>query len=932
MSSAAWPVTAVGPGLSATRRGTIDVVPPSLSSTHMVGRGTQLDDLRSALATAADGTATTVLVAGDAGVGKTRLVEEFAEGARASGARVVVGRSVELGSDGLPYRPVAGALRDLTTQLGPDTMLDLAGPARGSLLSLLPELGEHEGGPSEGQGRLFDVVTLLLERAAADQPLVVVIEDLHWADRSTRDLLRFAIRALGDAAVLLILTYRSDELHRTHPLRPFLAELDRLWSVRRTLVPPLSRAEVQQQLLNIGGAEVSSDDLDRIYGRSQGIPFFVEELAAAEDDPSTALPDSLRDLLLVRAESLSDESQRLLRVVSTGGNRVDHSLLAAVSELDSADLDRALRESVSGNLLTVDGDGYAFRHALLREAIHGDMLPGEHARHHVRYAEQLEADPGLVSSRSVTTEIAHHWYSAHRQQEAFSSALVAAADSRRAFAYAEAQRMYERALELWESVDDPAGLAGSDHGAVLSLAADAATDAGDVDRSLALVDAALAEPAVRSDPARTLALTYRKAGGHQATGRPSADLLRHCLELLDQGDASIRARVKSMVLSEEMVAGRFANVLELYDETLAAAQEAGEAWVVRKVHRVAGPSLVHLGRVDDGLAEFEKSKLLAGDNPQDLVGYHINLSDSLYLMGRYADAAAVAQAGIDVTARAGWARSLGAMMAGNAAEPLLALGEWDRAEALIARGLQLEPPMRHVWQLLMLRGQLALWRGDTERARTFLSANQERMSGRAPGSQYAIPGTRLDAELALADDDLETAWAEVSAALVEASLIPAYHLPTVATAAAILNARVAVEGLEAVRPDAEWMRQILAVLRGWPASAVWVRLTEAELDSLDGNAVDSWRLALDTLARAEGPAYLRCYSGYRLGESLVAAGDRAGAVPVLRSAAEAADRLGARGLRGRIGDLSERARPPHPGRRPRAWPRCWRRARLRSWC
>lgn len=225
-------------------RSRMETVALAATSPAMIGRTSQLDGLRSALASAADGVPVTVVLGGEAGVGKTRLVTEFAAEAERGGARVVVGQCVNLGGEGLAYAPIAGALRELAGRLGPEALLSAAGPGRAALRSLLPDLPRDETEPAAvagtSQGRVFEAVTGLLEQVAADRPLVLVLEDLHWADRSTRQLLGFAVRALGSARVLIVGTFRSDEVSRDHPLRTQLAELERIRTVHRIDVPRLT--------------------------------------------------------------------------------------------------------------------------------------------------------------------------------------------------------------------------------------------------------------------------------------------------------------------------------------------------------------------------------------------------------------------------------------------------------------------------------------------------------------------------------------------------------------------------------------------------------------------------------------------------------------------------------------------------------------------
>lgn len=815
-------------GLSVADGMMADVVP--LISPEMVGRVVELDELRSALDLASVGQPVTVLLAGEAGVGKTRLVDEFAAEAADHGARVVIGQCVELGGDGLPYAPVAGALRELVAELGAEQLLDLAGPGREELMRLLPELGPSLGDATDGRGRLFEVVTVLFERVSAERPLLLIIEDLHWADGSTRDLLRFVVRALGMARVAIVGTFRSDEIHRTHPLRPFLAELDRVRTVRRIDMPRLSAGEVGEQLAGILGRAPDPVAAARVFRRSEGIPFFVEELArAGSDAPCPSLPDTLRDVLLVRVEQLSDPAQAVLRLLAVGGNRVDDAVLAAVSDMEADALDRALREAVSANVVRVDGEGYAFRHALLREVLHDDLLPGARARHHTRYAEVLEEHPELVSAGSACAEIAHHWYAAHELERAFRASLRAADVATRAFAHGEALQMLERALELWHRMPDPVGEAGGDRADLLARAALVAYDAAEPERALALVEEALAEVDIELEPVRSAGFLELQGKLLSELGRPEASAVaRRALDLLPADSPSAaRARLLQILAARLMMEAQFEEAAQVAVDAAAVASAAGAPEPEFRAHNIRGPSLVHLGRVDEGLEAFATARRLAGGVPRLLVAYHINASDSLNLLGRYADAVRVAREGIDRAREIGLARSLGAMLAGNAAEPLAALGEWAQADRLVTRALELDPPVRHVWHLLRLQAWLQLWRGDVDSATLSLEYLRARMARRAPGPQYTIPTAAAAAELALTRDDPDAAWTEIESGVAEARFT-GYDLPLLAVAARVLAARGrrSTAGLKA---DTRWVRSMAERAGDWGPARVWRAVVNAEL-------------------------------------------------------------------------------------------------------
>jgi predicted ATPase len=339
-----------------------------VSSPVLVGRAGQLSALDTALDAATSGRPSTIMIGGEAGVGKTRLVSEFTGEARRKGVRVLTGGCLELGADGLPFAPFTSVLRELVRDLGAAGVAGmLPGGATRELARLLPEFGAPAGpdDPGEARARLFEQILLLLERLTESSPVVLVIEDMHWADRSTRDLLAFLIRNQSSSdRALIVVTYRFDDLYRTHPLRPLLAELGRIGWVTRMELDRLTRRDTSQLVTQIIGREAGDGLLVDVYRRSEGNPLYVEALLdEGELAPGKPLPESLRDLLVASARRLPEETQEVLRVASAGGERTGHGLLAAVSGLDDAALTRALRPAVAANVLLTDPDSYMFRRA-----------------------------------------------------------------------------------------------------------------------------------------------------------------------------------------------------------------------------------------------------------------------------------------------------------------------------------------------------------------------------------------------------------------------------------------------------------------------------------------------------------------------------------------------------------------------------------------
>jgi predicted ATPase len=360
----------------------------------LVGRAHELAELDAALGQVRSGRPSAVLIGGEAGVGKSRLAGEFGARARAAGTvRILSGYCLGLSAEGLPFAPFTGVLRELVRELGADGLAALL-PGQGvrDLARLLPELGEPgvQGDPGEARARMFEQMLALLEHLAEAGPVVLVIEDAHWSDRSTRDLLAFLIgnQHVLDG-VLIVVTFRSDELHRGHPLRPVLAELDRLGWVARLELPRLTRREGRELMAYALGREPEPGLAERVFRRSEGNPLFTEALLRCDESRGSDLPESLRDLVLADVERLPAQTQDVLEALALAGEQCGHALLAAVTGIGDRELLAALRLAVAANVLIPGGDGYAFRHALIREAVLGQVLPGEKTRLHIRLAEAL---------------------------------------------------------------------------------------------------------------------------------------------------------------------------------------------------------------------------------------------------------------------------------------------------------------------------------------------------------------------------------------------------------------------------------------------------------------------------------------------------------------------------------------------------------------
>jgi predicted ATPase len=466
------------------------------SSGRLVGRDGELTRLLGLLDDASNGRPSHALISGDAGVGKTRLVAELATRAADRGFLVLSGRCAELG-DSIPYLPLADALREGTTTPGAATEpLVAALAARPVLGRLLPDRDAvaQPGGEVSGlaQQQLFGAVLGLLAELAEGHPVLLILEDLHWADRSTRDLVTFLSRVLHRERVAVVATYRTDDLHRRHPLRPVVAELLRLPSVASIELGPLGYADMADHLTALAGRPLDPAALHRMVARAEGNPYYAEELLAAVAPArpggglgGDALPSGLAALLLARVEQLPSAAQQVLRAAAVGGRRVDDDIVRAASGLAGPEYEDAIRDCVAQQLLVPGGaDGYVFRHALIREALYTDLLPGERTRLHARFAELL-ADPGrLASVPGSAAELAHHCLASHDIPGAFAASVRAGQESERLAAPAEAHRHYDAALALWERVSEPEKLAGQDREHLAFCSANCAASSGEIARAV----------------------------------------------------------------------------------------------------------------------------------------------------------------------------------------------------------------------------------------------------------------------------------------------------------------------------------------------------------------------------------------------------------------------------------------------------------------
>jgi DNA-binding CsgD family transcriptional regulator/tetratricopeptide (TPR) repeat protein len=900
-----------------------------VASPAFVGRLAELQTLEAARGRAANGEPAVVLVGGEAGVGKTRLIAELIARA-ADGTRVLAGGCVPVGDGALPYAPIVEALRILLAELSPEAVRGLVGPSWPELARLAPGLGQPQEDPAgpATQSRLFELLLGLLGRLGEQAPLVLVVEDLHWADQSTRDLLTFLVRNLRRERVLLVVTHRSDEPTQQR-LSSFLAELDRGGPVERMELPRLDQAQTEAQLVGILGAAPAAGLVKGVFSRSQGNPFFTEELLAVVQAGSGELPATLRDLLRGRVAALPGPARQVLEVVAVAGREVSHRLLAAVAGLEVQELVEALQAAVGSQLLiTVPGeDGYEVRHALLREVIEADLLPGERARLHALLAQTLtelaDGPPAVVAA-----ELAAHWDAAGEPTRALAARVQAGLAAERAHAFPEAQRHYERALQLWERVTDPGRAAGLDRVELLTRAAEAAGSSGQSKRATVLFTEALGQIDPASDPMRAALLHMRLGVERWAAGDEPAGLaaLEQALRVAPAQPSAERARVLATHAQSLMLAARWPDARRRAEEALAVARTVGAGARAEEGH-----ALDILGTCTGSVEDLVEARRIAQEvgNAEGIVRAYLNLSAVLSVSGRLREALEVTRRGLVVARELGLEQAMGSFLASNLAWLLFDLGDWEASDRVLAQALERETTA--AFALHQVKGELDVGRGDFQSASHHLELARRLNPAPYPA---AWPLASL-AELAIWEGRHGDACAVVDERLRVLGLLqagdeePDPELKLLVLRLCLLGLRAAADRAELARAqrstagvdEARWRAQPLvatvaaitsrqeqaAATQSW--MACYVVLAQAEWSRLEGRPdPQAWQQTAQGWERAELP-YQATYARFRQAEALLGVrAPRAQIQPVLRAAYQTAVRLGAAPLRREIELLAGRGR------------------------
>ena len=910
----------------------------------LVGRSAELARLTALLGEAEAGQPVVVLVSGDAGVGKTRLVTELSARAASRGFTVLSGRCAEL-ADTVPYLPLADALRDAVTGPAARGAVADALAARPVLSRLLPDRQASPADlPGLAQQQLFGAVLGMLAELAEAGPVLLVLEDLHWADRSTRDLITFLSRVLHRERIALVATYRTDDMHRRHPLRPVVAELLRLPSVTGVDLGPLDSAAMAEHLTMLSGGLLAAPDLDGLIRRAEGNAYYAEELLAAVSGPARglgdaaagapsaagtgpALPAGLADLLLARTERLTPAAQQVLRAAAVTGRHVDDELVMRASGLATPEYEDAIREAVAQGLLILDGGrGLAFRHALLREAIYADLLPGERTRLHGLLAELLSDERRLAEVPGSAAELAYHSLASHDIPGAFAASVQAGEEAERLAAPAEAHRHYDLALSLWDRVSEPERLGGVSRGDLALWSAMTAADSGDLSRAVHQLRRLLgflrpdADPMLVSRANRRLAhflLDLDQDAEAQAAARAAVGALPADPPTTERS-AALATLARTLLADNDPGPAR-----AVADQAREAGRVADAPWVVADALVTLGMVAERSGRIKTAMASYARALVQARHG--SMLGVELRAAFQLARVqlesGSLGESSCTAHHGIERATQAGLAMApYGFDLQYVHYLAHFAEGAWDHAQE-IADGFAVRVGSEAEARLSAMAMFIGVARGSDSVGQRL--SWLEPFLERDQFVEYIARG--LLAEHAYWQGDLPTVLAQSQATVTAAVAWGGPGAPQLIRVSAVWLAALADQAVAARssgddRRAGEAVREAGRVIefaraggghhrrprvslgvdgRGWLARA------EAEWRRAEGdNDPAAWQAVLDEFGPGYG--YEAARSRWRLAEALAEAGRRDEAQQQWQLAATTADQLRAVPLRRALVALGRR--------------------------
>jgi DNA-binding CsgD family transcriptional regulator/tetratricopeptide (TPR) repeat protein len=879
----------------------------------VVGRRSQVETLAAVIGESGSGPCPLILVSGEAGIGKSTLVEQVHH--MVPGPVFLVGRCLDFG-DPPSYAPFVAILRNLSRdERFTHARQALAPAVEAALTWLLPEFASAPEAPPGPRVHVFDAVLTLLEQLAETAPVVLVVEDLHWADQSTWDLLLFIVGNASETRLTILVTYR--DLPLGHPLRGPLAQVSRLPQASHCPLEGLRRADVAVQFAALAGSPPTREETDEVMRLSSGNPLFVE--AAVDLIHHHSDLGHNQQLLLAPIERLPADTQAVIRTVAVAGSSILHRTLLLVSGLDEPALEEALRPAVDSRVLVATDDGYRFRHDLIARLVHDELLlPSERSRLHRVLAQAITSDPTLAPPVLFhsTREIARHWKESGDVHRALPATWQAAQEGRNSLAHPERLRLLQDVLALWPSVSEAADVLGVSRAHVLHDAVEAAEESGRSELGLDLAGEALTEALDAREGDTAAAILERRSRLRAQMGvQGASDDLRLALEQLPAGPSRLRGQLLAQLADRLRWAGDRSAAEPLAVESLRVAEAADDDYgrVRAKLAKLGLLARSDLAAARGGIAEAcTEAESLGLPVLAALAAFAA--AEVEILAGDRQAAVAAARRGLRATMDAGQEATLGARLAAQLAESLAALGYWDEAEEALEHALELEPPPGYRARLLAQQGLMLHARGDTEGARSIREALSD-LRGQRPrwadvDTDVAVAELAATLDLQAGQDTAALAVALECATGWTPDDVPHSAWPLLLTAATALrhapvNEADRGEGVGKSPRDrlAAWVERAPAY---GPESLAWRSTIRAELAGVGPGLAAARETELAAWQEADRPEQL----GWALVRSsyvLLASSKKIEAADRLRDAREIGEDLGALHLVRAADELASRA-------------------------
>jgi len=652
----------------------------------LIDRQQELQVLDACLTSARSSQATVALIRGESGMGKSRLAETLIERARRSGVLVALGHCTPVSGGELPFGPFVEMLSQIAA--APDSPETVAGTTWKLLRTVLTVSGPSSGVASPDVGlersRLFTSVLWVLHHLGERRPVMAVLEDIHWADSSSLDLLNYLARTAGQERLLLLLTCRDDALARDSNTRRAIRDLSRADLSRDINLKPLTANQVRQ-LLATSDVQLPATQHNKVIDLCDGNPFIALELAA-HDEIEGAHTEALRQALLGPVDELPEDARFALHVAAVLGQYIPHEVLENSIEITGGNVAANLRLLTERGLLIAEAEGYVFRHAILRESVVREMLHSDQTAAH-RAAVQGIRLSRWDRSPAGLAQLAHHLVAAGEYSAALPAVMSAAGYARSVYAFAEARRQLSVAREmLWNRVDHPEEMSGLSYQDLLCREAEMARWAGQPSGAAELLRRGISTaPPAGLDRAR---LEHELGEALWAAGDPAASLASYerseAALATGPGEPALRARVLAALARGLIVTGQYERGRAAAERAIALAGESGAAREKLQARITLATVIARQGDLETGVAQLRQclSEALAADAFEAVVRCFGNLAFLHSTAGRLDDVLEIAAEGARICEPFGPLLLVAPTLAENWVHALVATGRWDEAEEL----------------------------------------------------------------------------------------------------------------------------------------------------------------------------------------------------------------------------------------------------------